>query len=76
MRRLARLLAALGGAVALAATRVATAAPPEPQAAPPLRIEGESIWSLRYALGDTEAIPGANDLFGSGVPTFEQQLRL
>ncbi|WP_324670029.1 hypothetical protein [Geochorda subterranea] len=41
-----------------------------------LRIDGESVWHLRFALGDADSIPGGSDLFASGVPTLEQQLRL
>ncbi|HEY8425953.1 MAG TPA: hypothetical protein VIK73_08075, partial [Limnochordales bacterium] len=43
---------------------------------PALRIDGESVWHLRFALGDAESVPGGSQLFADGVPTFEQQLRL
>lgn len=78
MRWLGWTLTAVSALVALAAAGVEAAdGPSEPAPpAPALRVDGESVWSLRYALGDTRAIPTGGELFASGVPTFEQQLRL
>ncbi|HEY8425735.1 MAG TPA: hypothetical protein VIK73_06960, partial [Limnochordales bacterium] len=76
-------LARLAPWTALALTAVAMLGPAGHAADPDasdrpsaLRIDGESVWHLRFALGDAESVPGGSDLFATGVPTFEQQLRL